>query len=73
MVNKNENKNREMGDKIIVIDCYDGAQHTSLSKNKVNVVSYSSQMFTKDMVDEGYSPAGSLDILTWQQVAGPEK
>ena len=71
MVKKHHSCLRKLEGNIIVLDSYDGAQHTG--RHKTNIVSYSSQIFSESTVRSGASPAESLNILTRQQVLGEEK
>eukprot|EP00978_Attheya_sp_CCMP212_P039066 scaffold199806_cov47-Attheya_sp.AAC.1 len=59
--------------KIIVLDSYDGAEHSTTSGKRKNVISFSSQVFCRETVASGVTTAGSFNILTWQQVMGEEK
>ena len=61
-------KNRiEMNEDLICIDSYDGAEHVRSSTGRSNVISFSSQVISKDIIDAGSSAAGSSGILTWAQ------
>ena len=53
-----------MQDNIICLDSYDGAIHSKSNKGRKNIVSYNSQLFSKNSIEAGRSPAGSFDILT---------
>ena len=66
------NKLIETNSDIIVIDSFDGAQHQRTSKDRTNIVSFSSQMITLESIKAGYSTATSRNILTWQQIIGAE-
>ena len=57
---------------IIIIDSFDGAQHRRTSKERTNIVSFSSQMLTLNSIKAGYSTSASRNILTWQQMIGTE-
>eukprot|EP00957_Ditylum_brightwellii_P128996 9840558-Ditylum_brightwellii.AAC.1 len=59
--------------KVIVLDSYDGAEHSTTSGKRKNVISFSSQLFCKETIASGATTAGSFNILTWQQVMGEEK
>jgi hypothetical protein len=61
------------GTKVIVLDSYDGAEHSTTAGKRKNVISFSSQLFCKETVASGETTAGSFNILTWQQVMGEEK
>ena len=61
------------GDDLIVIDSFDGAEHSKSNKNRTSLISFSSQMFTPSMINSGAITAGSsLNILTWQQMRATE-
>ena len=68
----NENRLIHNDSNIIVIDSYDGAQHRKTAKNRTNIISFSSQMITKESIKAGYSTSVSRNILTWQQMIGQE-
>jgi hypothetical protein len=59
--------------KIVVLDSYDGAEHSTTSGKRVNVISFNSQLFCRETIQSGATTAGSFNILTWQQVRGEEK
>jgi hypothetical protein len=73
MSKKFERKGHAMSGNIIVLDSYDGAEHSTTPGKRCNVVSYSSQVFNGSTVAAGFSTGQSLNILTWQQVQGEEK
>eukprot|EP00978_Attheya_sp_CCMP212_P027084 scaffold90288_cov52-Attheya_sp.AAC.5 len=77
MKKKHAENGHLMGDneKLIVLDSYDGAEHSTTAGKRLNVVSYSSQaqVFSRGTVAAGVTTAGSFNILTWQQVIGEEK
>ena len=56
-----------------MLDSYDGDEHTKSPRNRINIVSYSTQMFSSSTVSAGILPTKSVNILTWQQVLGEEK
>ena len=73
MAKKHQQKNRKLFGNVIVLDSYDGAEHKRTRKGKTGIVSFSSQMFSASTVEDGASPAKSLNILTWQQMVGDKK
>ena len=66
-IDKFEKKGIELKEDLVIIDSYDGAEHVRNSSGRSNVISYNSQVISKDIIDAGYSPAGSFGILTWCQ------
>ena len=62
------NKLIDRNSDILVIDSFDGAQHRRTSKDRTNIVSFSSQIVTLERLKSGYSTATSRNILTWQQM-----
>ena len=66
------NKNKLCGD-IIMMDSFDGAEHSNNPRTCRNIVSYNSQLLSAGTINDGNSPAQSFNILTWQQVLGDEK
>ena len=66
------NKLIDSNSDIIVIDSFDGAQYWRTSKDRTNIISFSSQMITLDSIKAGYSTSVSRNILTWQQRIGAE-
>ena len=76
LVNKTKKKVTEGEDslrkKVIILDSYDGAEHRKTQSKKVSIVSFSSQLISKNSIRLGMSPASSHNILTWQQMIGSE-
>ena len=75
LVQKHVNFDRKIcaGDDLIVIDSFDGAEHSKSNKNRTSLISFSSQMFTPSLINSGTITAGSsLNILTWQQMRATE-
>ena len=63
-----------IGDDLIVIDSFDGAEHLKSKKKVMNVISFSSCLYTSDMIaSRVVSAASSFNILTWQQILGKEE
>ena len=65
-----------IGDKeeLIIINSYNGAEHSKNHKSKTSLISFSSQLFNEKIIQElGYSTASPNNILTWMQLRGPEK
>ena len=73
MANKHIRKGRTLSGDILVINSYDGAEHTNTKKGKTRIVSFSSQMCSTSTIKNGASTAKRMNILTWQQMAGDEK
>ena len=73
MVSKHTKKNRNLVGNIAIIDSYDGAIHSNSDKERCNIVSFSSQVFSNGTVTSGISTASSKNILTWLQFIGEEK
>ena len=58
---------------VIVIDLFDGAKHSKSNTKRTSLISFSSQLFTPQMINLGKVTCGSsLNILTWQQINGTE-
>ena len=72
MANKHIRKGRTLSGDILVINSYDGAEHTNTKKGKTGIVSFSSQMCSTSTIKDGASTAKSMNILTWQQMVGDE-
>ena len=76
----NENKEKplsgEQGEclsgSVIIMNSCDGAEHRKTQSKKVSIVSFSSQLISKNSIKLGMSPASSHNILTWQQMLGSE-
>eukprot|EP00978_Attheya_sp_CCMP212_P035636 scaffold156280_cov47-Attheya_sp.AAC.1 len=62
-----------MAGPLIVLDSYDGAEHSTTPGKRLSVVSYSSQIFSGSTVAAGVTTGGSFNMLTWQQVIREEK
>ena len=74
LLDKQKDKGRTIHGNVAVIDSYDGAIHSNTDKQRCNVVSFSSQIFSNSLVAGGHiSTAASTNILTWQQFIGEEK
>ena len=64
----------EGNEELIVINSYDGAEHSKNHKSQTSLISFSSQIFNEKIIREsGYSTASPNNILTWMQLRGPEK
>ena len=51
---------------VIVIDSFDGAEHSKSNKKRTSLITFSSQLFTPQMINLGKVTCGSsLNILTW--------
>ena len=50
IVKKYQANNINLGKSIIFLDSYDGAEHSSTSKSKISVVSYSTQSMQEDQL-----------------------
>ena len=70
MANKHIRKGRALSGDILVINSYDGAEHTNTKKGKTGIVSFSSQMCSTSTIKDGASTTKSMNILTWQQMVG---
>ena len=73
MLEKHRDKAIDIVGNAAVLDSYDGAIHSNSDKERCNVVSFSSQLFSNSAVAGGASTASSKNILTWQQFVGEEK
>ena len=58
---------RKLYGNVIVIDGYNGAVHTSLTNNKIGIISYSSLVLHESFFAYGISTATNNIILTWMQ------
>lgn len=72
MIDKHNHHNRQLKGSVILVDSYDGSEHHKRRDKKSSIVSFSSQMFSHSTVKDGATPAQSCNILTWQQIEGPE-
>ena len=75
LVNKTKKRMTEgdsLGGRAMILDSYDGAEHRKTQSKKVSIVSFSSQLISKNSIRLGMSPASSHNILTWQQMIGSE-
>ena len=72
MTKKFTNTDIVLGDQRIIIDSYDGAEHSKTTKRKVGIISFNSQLLSTSSISV-CSPASSINILTWQQLVGEEK
>ena len=59
--------------KIGVLNSYNGARHLLSMDGDINVISYSSALFCKELYQKKYKPTQSANILTHQQVISDEK
>ena len=75
MVDKHTQDQREnSGNKMMIIDSYDGAEHVNTATRKIGIISFSSKFLSKTIIESSGSSAGSsLNIMTWQQIIGQEK
>ena len=56
------------GSDVIVIDSFDGAENLKSNKKWTYLISFSSHLFTPQMINLGQRTCcSSLNILTWQQ------
>ena len=63
----------QKGEKVIVLDSIDGAEHIKSKKNITSIISFSTSILTAKWLNEREVTSGSsLNILTWQQVKGTE-
>ena len=66
-------RNIKPSNNIIVIDSFDGAEHSKSNKKRTSLISFSSQMLTPSMINLGQLTCGSrLNIFTWKQLNGTE-
>ena len=75
MASKHRKYNRNIPENadVIVIDSFDGAEHAKSNKKRTSLITFSSQLFTPEMINLGEITCGSsLNILTWQQLNGTE-
>ena len=73
LTHREYNRGIEDGADVIVIDSFDGAEHSKSNKKRTSLISFSSQLFTPQMINSGKVTCGSsLNILTWQQLNGTE-
>ena len=64
----------EGNEELIVINSYDGAEHSKNHKSQTSLILFSSQIFNEKIIREsGYSTASPNNILTWMQLRGPKK
>ena len=74
MVKTHKEKGRTLDrGKIMVLDSYDGAEHSRTEKTNTNVVSFSSKIVSSGTIKSGLTTGKSMDILTWQQIKCDEK
>ena len=64
MANKHIRKGRTLANDILVIDIYDGAEHTNTKKGKTGIVSFSSQKCSTSIIKDGASTTKSM-IIGW--------
>lgn len=58
---------------LIVMDSIDGAEHLKSNKRVTSVISYSSMLYSSELIQSKQIRAGSSrNILTWQQVSAKE-
>ena len=73
MAEKHKRMGRDVSGDIICLDSYDGAEHMRSNKRRINVVSFSSQLFSKSaIVNNKCSTGKSIEIFTWQQIMAEE-
>ena len=70
LVEKHVQNEREISGNVIVMDSFDGAEHSNSGNRRTTITSYSSQCFSLNTVEKGESTSQRLNILTWQQVIG---
>ena len=68
---KHVNNNVDFGEKAVVINSFDGANHRSNTAGDFNICSYNTLVISEGMIEE-MSSALSSGILTWRQIAAPE-
>ena len=67
------NRTIDDGADVIVIDSFDEAEHSKSNKKRTSLISFSSQVFTPEIINVGKVTLGSnLNIFTWQQLNGIE-
>ena len=59
--------------KMLMIDCFDGAEHIKTSKKKISFISFNTVMTSKSVVESGQTTSSSFGIVTWMQVSAQEK
>ena len=62
---KSVDNNNDLGNNIIFLDSYDGAELTSSARNKIIICSYSTQKTSIDTINAGYSTVRGMDIFNW--------
>ena len=60
-------------DKLIAINSFDGAEHIKTKKKKISLISFSTQLTTKKLIEAGCTTSSSSGILTWMQLRSDEK
>ena len=59
---------------VMLVDSFDGAVHSqNAEEQSINVLSFSSQMCTNEMLWSGHSTGQSINILTWCQLLVDKK
>jgi len=48
----------------LVLDSFDGAEHSLSPKKHINIVFYSSQLFSTESINAGISTSTCIDIFT---------
>ena len=73
MYDKHAMKDHKLVGNVICLDSFDGAEHMRSRKKRVSLISFSSQLFSKDTIKKGCTTSSSGNILTWQQFLAEEK
>jgi hypothetical protein len=74
VVNDNNNHDGGVGDELACLSSFDGAEALRNNKDKTSVISFSSSIITKHLVQSKTSTASaSKHIPTWLQVLGKEE
>ena len=64
LTEKHMKKMRPLHGEVIMLDSFDGEEHSVSHKDRISLVSYNSQLISKSTVYAGASPSGSFNILT---------
>ena len=72
IMKKQKQVNIHYADDVFTLCAFDGAMMRTGSHKLVNMITYSTCIFSKVLQDAGFTTANSSIILTWQQVHGQE-
>ena len=72
IMKKHKQVNMHYADDVFTLCAFDGAMMRTGSHKLVNMITYSTCIFSKVLQDAGFTTANSSIILTWQQVHGQE-